>query len=305
METGDLDIVTGAFGYTGRYITSRLLSTGRMVKTLTGHPERPNPFGDRISAAPFSFDAPARLVKTLQGATTLYNTYWVRFPHGNVTFEQAIENTRTLVTAAKEAGVRRIVHISITNASAGSPLPYFRGKGVVERVIIDSGVSYAIIRPTVVFGPADILINNISWALRRFPLFAVFGDGAYRIQPVFVDDLAELAIGAGQRHEDQLMDAVGPETFSFEEFVRCIGEAVGSRARIVHMKPGLALLLTRLAGYLVRDVVLTRDEVEGLMAGLLVSDGQPTCQTRLSDWLKSNRGILGARYASELGRHYR
>ena len=305
METQAFDVVTGAFGYTGRYITRRLLAMGRRVRTLTGHPDRPNPFGERVEVAPFHFDAPEQLVASLQGATTLYNTYWIRFPRGPITFEKAVANSRVLIQAAEEAGVRRIVHISITNASPDAPLPYFRGKGLVEQAILRSRLSHAIIRPTVIFGREDILINNIAWFLRRFPAFAVFGAGDYRIQPVFVEDVAEIAVRAGQATDDRIVDAVGPEVYTFEELVRLIAAKVQSRARIVHLPPGLAFLLARLIGYLVRDVVITRDEIAGLMANLLVSDGPPTGKTRFSEWLEQHKDRVGTRYASELERHYR
>jgi len=305
MGTAELDVVTGAFSYTGKYITQRLLSTGKKVRTLTGHPNRPNPFGEQVTVSPFSFDDPAELTKSLRGATTLYNTYWVRFSHGRVTFDQAVENTKVLIKSAREAGVRRIVHVSITNASEDSPLPYFRGKGLLENAIIHSGLSYAIIRPTVIFGAEDILINNIAWLLRRFPVFAVPGSGDYRVQPVFVEDVAEIAVNVAHRDEDAIVDAVGPDTYTFDELVRLIADKIRSKARIVHLSPALALFLSRMAGYLVKDVMLTRDEVEGLMANLLVSDGPPTGQRRLSDWLDENAGSVGAKYASELSRHYR
>jgi len=305
VQTAELNVVTGAFSYTGKYITQRLLSMGERVRTLTGHPNRPNPFGEQVSVYPFSFDDPAELTKSLRGATTLYNTYWVRFSHGRVTFDQAVENTKALIKGAEEANVRRIVHLSITNASEHSPLPYFRGKGLLENAIIHSGLSYAIIRPTVIFGAEDILINNIAWLLRRFPVFALPGSGDYRVQPVFVEDVAEIAVNAAHRNEDAIVDAVGPDTYTFDELVRLIADKIRSKARIVHLSPALALFLSRMAGYLVKDVMLTRDEVEGLMASLLVSEGPPTGQTRLGDWLGENADSVGAKYASELRRHYR
>ena len=304
-EPPELNVVTGAFGYTGRYIARRLLSMGEQVATLTGHPERPNPFGGQVRVARFRFDDEGELARSLEGATTLYNTYWVRFPRGEVTFDKAVENTLALIRAARQAGVRRLVHISITNASVDSPLPYFRGKGVLERAIAGAGLSYPIIRPTVVFGPGDVLINNIAWFLRKFPVFAVFGAGDYPIQPVHVEDVAELAVSAAQAEGNVALDAVGPETYTFDEMVRLIAETVGSRARLAHLPPRLAHLLTRVAGCLVRDVVLTSDEVAGLMAGLLVSQDSPTGSTRLSDWLGQNAGVVGTGYASELRRHYR
>ena len=278
---------------------------GKTVKTLTGHPNRPNPFGERVSVAPLNFGNSEELVRSLQGAEVLYNTYWIRFPRGQVTFDKAVENTKTLIKAAEDAGVRRIVHVSITNASADSPLPYFKGKGIVEQAIRSSRLSYAIVRPTVIFGIEDILINNIAWFLKRVPVFTIFGSGAYRIQPIFVEDVAEIAVRAAHQSDNVTLDATGPETITFEGLVRLIANKIGSRARLIHVRPGLALFLSRLMGYAVRDVVLTRDEMEGLMANLLISEGPPMGQTQLSDWLEQNVDNIGVSYTSEMSRHYR
>lgn len=302
---GRLNIVTGAFGYTGRYIAQRLLSLGEEVKTLTRRPGDTSLFGGPISMAPLNFGRPEELRKSMQGATTLYNTYWIRFPHGEATYERAVENTRTLIRAAEDAGVRRIVHVSIANASENSPLPYFRGKGLVEGIITTSRLSHAILRPTVIFGPEDILVNNIGWLLRRFPIMPILGSGAYRVQPVFVEDVAELAVQAGHQEESTIQDAAGPEIYTFNQLVRLIAETVCSRTWVVHLRPGLAHFLSRLVGYMMNDVLLTRDEARGLMAELLVSHGPPTGQMRLSHWLELNADLVGKRYASELDRHYR
>lgn len=304
MKTAELNVVTGAFSYTGKYITRRLLSTGKKVRTLTGHPNLQNTFGNQANAFPFDFDNPSQLRKTLEGATTLYSTYWIRFPHGGVTFDKAIENTKTLIKAAEFAGVRRIVHISITNPSEGSPFPYFRGKALVEKGIMDSKLSYAIVRPTVIFGLESILINNIAWLLRKFPIFAIFGTGNYQIQPVFVEDVAEIAINVGNKDDNIVIDAVGPEVYTFNEFIRLIADKVHSRAKIVHLRPGLVLCIGRLIGYAVKDVVITKDEIEGLMSNLLVSKGNPTAPTRFGDWLDHNANNVGIKYISELRRHY-
>ncbi len=277
---------------------------GERVRTLTGHPDHQNLFGYQVSAFPFNFDHPALLKESLQGATTLYNTYWVRFSYGQVTFDKAVENTKTLIKAAEEAGVRRIVHISITNPSEKSPFPYFRGKALVEKAITHSKLSYVIVRPTVIFGPESILINNIAWLLRRSPIFAIFGSGDYQIQPVFVEDVAEIAVSAGHKDNNMVMDAVGPEIYIFDELVRLIADKIHSRARIVHVRPGLVLLLARLIGYAVKDVMITKDEIEGLMSNLLVSEGSPTAPTRLSEWLEQNAESAGSKYTSDLKRHY-
>jgi NADH dehydrogenase len=305
MPGREFDVVTGAFGYTGKYITRRLLAMGRGVKTLTGHPERANPFNGQVEVSPLAFDRPADLVASLRGARTLYNTYWVRFPYGEVTYERAVENTRALIAAAGEAGIEKVVHISITHPSEDSPLGYFRGKAAVERLVIGSGLSYAILRPTVIFGVEDVLVNNLAWLLRHYRLFPIPGAGDYRLQPVFVLDVAEMAVGAAKAAGNVIADAVGPETYTFEGLVRLLAQSLRSRARLVHVRPGLALFLSSLVGRAVHDVVLTQEEVKGLMAGLLVSENPPAGTTRLSEWVSRHAHLLGKKYASELGRHYR
>jgi uncharacterized protein YbjT (DUF2867 family) len=298
-------VVTGAFGYTGRYIARRLLALGKRVRTLTAHPNRPNEFGERIEVAPLDFSQLAALVRDLRGADCLFNTYWVRFEYGESSFERAVANARLLFAAAKEAGVRKVIHISITNPSLDSTLPYFRGKAQLEQALQQSGLHYAILRPTVVFGREGILINNIAWLLRRLPIFAVPGNGEYRLQPVFVDDVAERAVRASEESADTVRDAAGPETFSFNELVRLIAGHVRVQARLVHVPPAASLVATRLLGWLVQDRILTREEIDGLMAELLVSSAPPTGRTRFSDWLSAHADALGSSYASEMGRHYR
>ncbi len=297
-------VVTGAFGYSGKYITRCLLARGERVVTLTGNPGRPSEFGNQVTALPFNFNDPGPLAQSLRGASTLYNTYWVRFDRGSHTHGQAINNTLALIRAAEEAGVNRIVHISITNASPDSPLSYFRGKGILEEAIRKSRLRYAILRPAVIFGKEDILINNIAYFLRRFPVFAVPGSGAYGLQPIYVEDLAQLAVEAGTAQENSVIDAIGPERFSFVELVRTIAFQIKSETRIVHTPVPAVLLFLKLLGWFLDDVVLTQDEISGLMAGLLVSNQPPTGNTRLADWLRENAATVGIRYASELKRHY-
>jgi NADH dehydrogenase len=272
------------------------------VRTLTSAPQRANPFGDDVEVYPYSFDDPARLVDALRGASVLYNTYWIRFNHARFKQADAVENTLTLFDAAHEAGVRRVVHVSITNPSEGSPLEYFSGKARLERALIESGLSYAILRPTVLFGKEDILINNIAWILRRFPVFGVFGDGEYRLQPMFVDDLAKLAVREGGGTQNRTINAIGPETFTYRKLVRRIGEIIGKPRPIVSVPPTVGHLIGVAMGKLLGDVVITRAEIAGLMADLLCTDSPPAGETSLTDWVKAHADTLGVRYASELAR---
>jgi len=295
-------VVTGALGFSGRYIATRLLDRGETVHTLTNSPRRPDPFRGAVTASPFHFDEPERLVAALRNTDVLYNTYWVRFDHRDFSHAQAVADTKTLFTAARDAGVGRVVHVSITNPSEESDLPYFRGKAQLERTLKESGLSHAILRPAVLFGKEDILVNNIAWALRRLPVFGVFGRGDYRLQPIHVDDLAALAVRQGQETQDCTVDAIGPETFTFRGLVETIGTIIGKRRRIVSVSPGVGYRVASVIGKLVGDVFLTREEIAGLMRGLLCTDSAPAGSTRLTEWAKEHADRLGARYASELAR---
>ena len=295
--------VTGAFSYSGKYITKKLLARGEEVVTLTGHPNRPDPFNGKVKSYPLDFDE-ASMTQSLQDVDVLVNTYWVRFDKGKNTQPRAVENTRKLVNAAKAAGVKRMVHISIANPSADSHLPYYWGKAANEKAVIESGMSYAILRPTVLVGTEDILINNIAFLLRRFPLFFIPGDGSYGIQPVYVEDLADLAVEGVYSKENYVIDAVGPDSYTFREFVKLIGERVGAQRLLISVPPRLALFAAQILSLFVKDVILTPEEVDGLMGNLLVSKEPARARTAFKDWLNSNRETVGASYASEIQRHY-
>ena len=298
----ELHAVTGAFGYSGKYIAQRLLTAGHRVITLTNSLHRPNPFGDKVTAYPLQFNDVAQLTESLRGVDVLYNTYWVRFNYGEFGHETAVTNTLALFKAAQAAGVQRVVHVSITNPSPDSPLEYFNGKARLENALMASGLSYAILRPTVLFGKEDILINNIAWMLRTFPIFGVFGDGQYRVQPIYVDDLAQLAVTHGAHRDNVVVNAIGPETFTYRELVQQVGQTIGKPCPMISIPPGLGYAVSWIVGKMVKDVLVTREEIAGLMADLLHVDTPPTGTTRLTDWANQHADTLGRRYTSELAR---
>lgn len=302
MRSAPLHVVTGALGYTGKAITKRLLARGVRVRTLTNSPRRPHLFGDALEIHPLNFDQPAALEQSLRGCEVLYNTYWVRFNHRLFTFDQAVRNTRTLFEAARRAGVARIVHVSILHARRAPHLAYYKGKADLEDSLRALGVPHAILRPGVLFGRGDILVNNIAWVLRHLPIFGVFGDGSYKLQPMHVDDMADLAIAHAHAIGDTEADAVGPEIFTYRTLVQRIAEIIGVRRPLVSVPPLLGLAVSKLINPFVGDVIITREEIIGLMENLLVSDRPPTGATRLTDWAASHRETLGNRHASEVGR---
>jgi len=297
--------VTGAYGFSGKYIARRLLDLEHDVITLTNSPHRGNPFGESVKAFPYNFSKPRELEDSLRGVDVLINTYWVRFykpPY--FSFAQAVANAKVLFDSAKRAGVRRLIHISITNPDRGSDLPYFRGKAEMEEHIKETGLSHAILRPAVLFGKEDILINNIAWALRTLPAFGIYGDGRYRLQPIYVDDLAAAVVARIEGKANETVDAVGPKTFRYRDLVEMIAREIGSRALIVPMPPWLAFLGVRVLGCMVGDVINTRGEVKGLMQERLYVESPPLGTTKLRDWVRAHREKIGHQYASELQRRF-
>ena len=303
--TQGFDVVTGAFSLTGRFIAQRLVSQKKQVKTLTNHPQRAGPDDIKAEVAPLQFTDRDALVDSLRGGEVLYNTYWVRFHHGRVRFGDAVANTRVLMGAARDAGVRKVVHISVSNPAEDSPLDYYAGKARAERAVRESGLAWAIVRPTLVFGQGDILINNIAWLLRRLPLFGIAGRGDYRLQPVAGEDVAEIATWAADQVGPVIVDAAGPDIIYYSEMVESIAIAVGRHPRFVYMSPRNALRAAKIIGRFVKDVMLNEPELEGLMQELLVSRERPRGAQRLDNWLLANADTVGQTYASELDRHWR
>ena len=302
MSATELQAVTGAFGYSGHYITARLLAQGVRVRTLTNSAQRANPFGEALEVHPYHFDQPELLIESLRGVSVLYNTYWVRYDTRYATQQQAVKNSRVLFDAARRAGVQRVVHVSILNPQRDSPYQYFRYKAELEDALIASGLSHAILRPAILFGGQDTLLNNIAWALRHLPVFGIFGDGRYCLQPIYVDDLAALAVEQGALRDNAVIDAIGPETFAFRELVRIISEAIGVHRLLISVPPLAGYLATSLIGRALGDVMLTREEIGGLMQGLLFSPSPPSGHTKLTAWVQQHAPTLGKQYSSELAR---
>jgi uncharacterized protein YbjT (DUF2867 family) len=294
--------VTGAISYTGRYIADELRARGIGVRALVRRPLDQGAGG--IDCRTLQFDDPERLTADLEGVAVLYNTYWIRFEREGITFDGAVRNTGILTEAAKRAGLRRIVHISVSNPGLSSPFAYFRGKAAAEAAVHGAGVPASIIRPTLVFGDEDILINNIAWLLRHFHVFAMPGDGAYRVQPVFVADVAALAVKEAMAEGDRTLDAAGPEIVSFDELVRMLRDATRAAAVIARLPPSVTLAMGRLVSVALRDAVITDEELGALVAETLVSANPPTTQTTIGEWLADHGADLGRDYRSELRRHW-
>lgn len=302
MTQPPLHCVTGALGYTGKSVAEQLIAQSIPVSTLTNSPNREHPFGNKLDIHPIAFDNHTQLVESLQGVSVLYNTYWVRFNHKLFTFDQAITNTKALFAAAKEAGVEKIVHVSILHADQADDLGYYKGKHELEDALKALDLPYTIIRPGVLFGRGDILVNNIAWTLRRLPFFGTFGRGDYKLRPIHVDDMAALMINAASESDSKTIDAVGPESYTYRELIQLIGSTVGISKPIIPVPPAIAYLVSKLVNLAVDDVVITRQEIKGLMRGLLDSTAHDAGNIKLSSYIEEHKDTLGYRYANEIKR---
>ena len=296
--------VTGAFGFTGRAIAERLLDAGHEVVTLSRRSGVDDPLARRITVRPFDPDRFDDLAATLAGVDILYNTYWLRFPRGGATFEGTVGRSAALLAAAREAGVRRVVHVSVVNAAADADTAYVRAKAALEAVVRASGPEWVIVRPTLTYGPGDILINNLAWALRRLPVYGLPGLGRYTVQPVHVDDVARICVEAGGGEPSRILDAAGPEILTYRELVGLVRDAIGSRSLVLPMPGPVVLLAAKLLGIVVRDVVLTADEIRELTSSLLTSAQPPLGTIRVSEWVREHADELGRHWSSELARNY-
>jgi NADH dehydrogenase len=295
-------MITGAFGNSGGFIAERLLKSGQRVETLTASPERPSPLQGRVPAWPFNFGDPAALTRCLKGVDVLINNFWVRYEAGGFRHADAVRKNALLFGAAKRARVKRIVHVSITHADAGSPYAYFSGKGEVEASLRRTGLPYSILRPGVLFGDDEILVNNVAWVLRRAPCFGLFGDGKFSLRPIHVEDLADLAARESEAAGKRILNAVGPERPSYRSWVQSIAGAIGSATPILAMPPRLAWAGGCALGWLRRDAIIVWEEIAALMEGLIDAEGPATGRTRFSDWVRRAGPSLGLHYRNELSR---
>ena len=298
-----LHVVTGAFGYTGRWIAHHLVEQGAEVRTLTNSVGRDDPFDGKVEVHRYDFDNHEKLVDSLRGTAVLYNTYWVRYTVSGQGFGHAlaVKNSKKLFLAAKEAGVGKIVHLSVANPTKAPDWAYFRGKVIVEIFLKKTGLSYSIVRPTVLYGHRqDVLVNNIAWMLRRFPLFGMFGDGKYPVQPIYADDVANICIDQGQLSENTVVDAAGPETFEYREFLQILSEAMGRRTVLIPIPDLLTLMLGQFLGLFLQDIVITEAEIRGLRQGLTASSEEPLGTTSFREWAEENGANLGRKYRNDI-----
>lgn len=242
MDYGEV-LVTGGTGYVGTHVCRALIARGFMPRLLVrpGSESRiPEDIRERGRITPGDVTNRESVENAAQGTKAIVHLVGIirEFPARGVTFERLhVTATRNVVDAARLWGIPRFVHMSALGARAGGPAGYSDSKGRAEDCVRQSGLRWTIFRPSVIFGPGDAFLNELAGILRTSPLMPVPGDGKYRLQPVFVGDVAKGFADALLRRdtEARIFDVGGPERFSYGELLDRIAASVGRRARKLHV----------------------------------------------------------------------
>lgn len=236
-------LVTGGTGFIGSHIVTRLVAKGHSVSVLSRDPARARnrlPAGVRV--LPGDVSDYSSLLHAMVGQEAVINA--VQFPNHPVenrrkgyTYMQVDgEGTVRQVKAAREAGVRRFVYVSGAGAREGRTEPWFQAKALAEKAVRESGLAYSIFRPSWVYGPDDRTLNKFVTFARLLPFIPVVGNGATRVQPVLVDDVAE-AVAASiemDRTAGMTYEIGGPQALTMDEIIRTLLQAMGKRRPLVH-----------------------------------------------------------------------
>jgi uncharacterized protein YbjT (DUF2867 family) len=281
-ETDRIIAVAGGSGFIGRAIVRCLAATpGLSVRVLTRDPEKARArltgegkvaLAGEVEFVAADVNEPSKLAKALVGADTIVNAvqfdgYPIENPARGLTFLRVdYGGTVALIAGAKEASVANFIYISGAAADERSTNPAFRAKGRAERVLRTSGLAFTILRPSLVYGPEDRVVNGLASALRMMPIMVVPGTGRQHLRPLFVEDLAAcVALAIGGRGRDGIFEIGGPDEMAFDELVRLLMEITGHKRPLVHVPESML----RIAGAVAEKLpgaLFSRDAVAFLVA---------------------------------------
>jgi uncharacterized protein YbjT (DUF2867 family) len=247
-------VVTGGTGFIGREVVSRLLEEGGVeVAVTTRYPERPDPWEGRVRKIQAFAGDTISLGKAFTGADTVVHA--IQFPNapvedpakGRTYMEVDGRGTEAAVGVARKLGVRRFVYLSGAGAGKGLAQPWFKAKDIAERAVRESGMEYAIVRPSWIYGPGDHSMNRFIWFCRHLPLVPVIGDGRTPVYPAYVKDVARALVDLVRREDarDTVLEIGGPQRLTMDDVIRTIQEVLGRRRPLVHHPEGLMKALVR------------------------------------------------------------
>ncbi len=299
-------LVTGGTGFVGTHVCRSLIARGFLPRLLvrTGS-EGKIPEDVRKACRVTPGDATDReaVEYAVQGTKMIVHLVGIirEFPERDITFERLhVAATRNVVDAARRWEISRFVHMSALGARPGGPTGYFDSKGRAEEVVRRSGLSWTIIRPSVIFGPGDQFLKVLTGVLRKAPFVPVPGDGSYRLQPVFIGDVAKGFADAAMRPdlEGKIFEAGGPQRLSYNELLDAVAASVGRRARKIHIPLSILRPTVRFMERF-KKFPLTTEQLEMLLAGN-TCDPEPFYSSfgftpfALSDYLAGDRKILSS-----------
>ncbi len=252
-------LVAGGSGFIGRAIVRRLVASGAEVAVVTAHPERSAARIAALGATAVIGDVrdPASLGRAVAGMEAVvqaltFPTFPVEKKSRGFTFEEFDHlGTERLVRAAAAAGVGRFAYASGAGAAPDAPKTWYRAKWAGEEAIRATGIAAAIVRPSWVYGPGDRALNRFVTFYRRLPFVPVVGDGRQRLQPVFVDDVADVferALRPGA--PTGTVEIGGPEVMSMDGVLTAMMDVIGARKPLVHVPAALPKLAGSVARFL-------------------------------------------------------
>lgn len=251
-------LVTGAGGYVGHNLVHRLVQAGKPVRALVHNREQAEvrlaPVRAQIELVTGDIMRPETLLPALEGISAIVHLVAIAIEKGRATYEAInTEGTRNMVEAAKVGGVRRFINMSQNGAEADSPYRFLRSKGQAQVIVAASGLAWTALRPSVIWGPQDEFANVQARLIKLMPLvFPVPGDGQARFQPVWVGDVVE-AIAHCLDDEATIgrsYELGGPEVLTYDEIVRRVLHALGTRRALLHMPVPVLALAVRAMGVL-------------------------------------------------------
>jgi uncharacterized protein YbjT (DUF2867 family) len=262
-------LLTGARGFVGGEVLRQLLASGHEVVAVSRHLRATKvPSGVIQVAADITGDGWQRWCEGCGAAIHLVGIIR-QVPRAGATFERAhVISTRRVIAACRSLGIRRLIHMSALGARAEAETAYHRTKWQAEEAVRASGLDWTIFRPSPIFGPGDGFSTTIARAMRRLPVFPVFGDGTYRVQPVAVEEVARCFLGALERPVTvgETYQVGGPEALTYNELLRRIAQALGLRRVFVHIPLSLAKVVVSIIQHLPGGPI-TRDQLTMLLEG--------------------------------------
>ncbi|MBR1159498.1 complex I NDUFA9 subunit family protein [Bradyrhizobium elkanii] len=271
--------VFGGTGFLGRRIVQHLRDHEFSVRIASRHPDRGcSQFGPHDSQLLFveaDIHDERSVANALAGAYAAVNAVSLYVEHGRETLHSVhVESAQRVAAQAHRAGVKRLVHLSGIGADAASRSRYIRARGEGELVVRATFAGAHIIRPAVMFGPDDAFLTTILNLLRRLPIYPMFGRGSMKLQPAYVEDVAEATVRIIQRAETQptIFECGGPRVYSYEELVGIVAHQAGLAPILVPIPLAVWHALAW-ASEILPDPILTRNQVELMQIDTVSSPG--------------------------------